>query len=237
MTRRHPHVFALFDRSHQRGLPYQRGRTSIAGRPTLKLTAIHPLRIRDWRKRPRLNLLSWRKDSSRTHAANRPVAVSKTGRVLACSRKSSAVEEESSRSLLWMLQQRSWTWLKARAGYYTRTVWGSPTTDFKKTRLPQHHLALFCTQRFPTASISAQVSERLLRLLTRRATKQRRPFETVVVELLASGLKNAETRIDEAEELLQALELMQDDDLWDAAKARLSLRLSSELENLRQKQL
>ena len=85
------------------------------------------------------------------------------------------------------------------------------------------------------ASLSVKVSERLLQSLKRRATQQRKSLEKEVVELLATGLKNADTGIDELEDVLQPLELMTDDDLWNAARSHLPRRLSSELEKLHQK--
>ena len=85
------------------------------------------------------------------------------------------------------------------------------------------------------ASISVRVSERLLQSLKRRATKQRKSLEKEVVELIATGLENADSGSDELEEVLQPLELMTDDDLWNAARSRLPRSLSSELEKLHQK--
>ena len=83
------------------------------------------------------------------------------------------------------------------------------------------------------ASISVQVSERLLQSLMRRATKQRKSLEKEVVELIATGLENSDAGIDELEDVLQPLELMTDDDLWSAT--RLPRSLSGELEKLPQK--
>ncbi|MBC7820697.1 MAG: hypothetical protein IAG10_27750 [Planctomycetaceae bacterium] len=85
------------------------------------------------------------------------------------------------------------------------------------------------------ASISVQVSGRLLQSLKRRATKQRKSLEKEVVELIATGLQNADAGSSELEEVLQPLEMMTDDDLWNAARSRLPRRLSSELEKLHQK--
>ena len=85
------------------------------------------------------------------------------------------------------------------------------------------------------ASISVRVSERLLQSLMRRATKQRKSLEKEVVELIATGLKNADLGRDELEEILQPLEKMTDDDLWNAARSHLPRSLSSELEKLHQK--
>ncbi len=85
------------------------------------------------------------------------------------------------------------------------------------------------------ASLSVQVSERLLQTLKRRATSQRKSLEKEVVELIATGLKNADADRDELEEVLQPLEMMTDDDLWNAARSRLPRSLSSELEKLHQK--
>lgn len=85
------------------------------------------------------------------------------------------------------------------------------------------------------ASISVRVSERLLQSLKRRATRQRKSLEKEVVELIATGLQSADAGIDELEEFLQPLEMMTDDDLWNAAKSHLPRRLSSELEKLHQK--
>ena len=84
-------------------------------------------------------------------------------------------------------------------------------------------------------SISVQVSKRMLQSLTRRAMKQRQSLEKEVVALIATGLKNAEVGIDEVEDLLQPLELMPDDDLWNAARSRMPRSLSGELEKLHQK--
>lgn len=85
------------------------------------------------------------------------------------------------------------------------------------------------------ASLSVQVSERLLQSLKRRATSRRKSLEKEVVELIATGLKNSDAGRDELEEILQPLEMMTDDDLWNAARSRLPRSLSSELEKLHQK--
>ncbi|MBC7817186.1 MAG: hypothetical protein IAG10_09890 [Planctomycetaceae bacterium] len=85
------------------------------------------------------------------------------------------------------------------------------------------------------ASISVQISERLLQSLRCRATKQRKSLEKEVVELIATGLQNADAGSDELDEVLQSLELMTGDDLWNAARSRLQRSLSSELEKLHQK--
>ena len=85
------------------------------------------------------------------------------------------------------------------------------------------------------ASISVQVSGRLLQSLKRRATSRRKSLEKEVVELITTGLQNADAGIGELEEFLQPLEMMTDDDLWNAARSRLPRRLSSELEKLHQK--
>ncbi len=87
------------------------------------------------------------------------------------------------------------------------------------------------------ASLSVQVSERLLQSLKRRAMKQCRSLDKEVADLIATGLKRSDLGADELQELLQPLELMTDDDLWNAARSRLPRRLSSELEKLhRQRQ-
>ena len=85
------------------------------------------------------------------------------------------------------------------------------------------------------ASLSVRVSQRLLQSLKRRATKHRKSLEKEVAELIATALQNADAGIDELEEVLLPLELMTDDDLWNAARSHLPGRLSGELEKLHQK--
>lgn len=85
------------------------------------------------------------------------------------------------------------------------------------------------------AAISLHVSECLLESLQRRATEQCTSLEREAVDLLAAGLRHVEAGHDAVEELLQPLELMTDDDLWNAARSRLPRRLSSELEKLHHK--
>ena len=84
------------------------------------------------------------------------------------------------------------------------------------------------------ASLSVRVSERLLQSLKRRATEQCRSLDREVADLIATGLQRSELGADELAELLQPLELMTDDDLWNAARSRLPRRLSGELEKLHQ---
>lgn len=55
------------------------------------------------------------------------------------------------------------------------------------------------------------------------------------MELIATGLENADAGSDKLEEVLQPLELMTDGDLWNAPRSRLPRSLSSELEKLHQK--
>jgi hypothetical protein len=85
------------------------------------------------------------------------------------------------------------------------------------------------------ASLSVRVSRRLLQALKCRATSQRKSLEKEVLELIATGLKNADTGSGELEEFLQPLEMMADDDLWNAARSRLPRSLSSEFEKLHHK--
>jgi uncharacterized protein with von Willebrand factor type A (vWA) domain len=85
------------------------------------------------------------------------------------------------------------------------------------------------------ASLSVQVSGRLLQSLKRRATEQCRSLDKEVADLIAAGLQRSDAGGNELEELLQPLELMTDGDLWNAAKSRLPRRLSGELEKLHQK--
>lgn len=82
------------------------------------------------------------------------------------------------------------------------------------------------------AALSIHVSERLLKSLQRRATEQRTSLEREAVDLLAAGLRHVEDGHDAIEELLLPLELMTDDDLWNAARSSLPRRLTSELEKL-----
>ena len=84
-------------------------------------------------------------------------------------------------------------------------------------------------------SLSVQVSGRLLQSLKRRAARQRTSLEKEVADLIATGLQRSELGTDELEELLQPLDLMADDDLWNAARSRLPSRLSNELAKLHQK--
>ena len=85
------------------------------------------------------------------------------------------------------------------------------------------------------ASLSVQVSGRLLQSLKRRAMAQSQSLDKEVVDLIATGLQRSEIGEDDVEELLQPLEMMTDDDLWNAARSRLPRRLSSELEKLHQR--
>ena len=85
------------------------------------------------------------------------------------------------------------------------------------------------------ASLSIRVSERLLQSLKRRATRQHKSLEKEVADLLATGLQQSDMSADDVVELLQPLEMLTDDDLWNAVRSRLPRRLSSELEKLHQK--
>lgn len=86
------------------------------------------------------------------------------------------------------------------------------------------------------AAISIRVSEQMLESLQRRATRQSKSLEHEAAELLAVGLLTADSKVDDLDAQLQSLELMTDDDLLNAARSRLSRRLSLELEKLHQKQ-
>ena len=85
------------------------------------------------------------------------------------------------------------------------------------------------------ASLSVRVSEGLLQSLKRRATAQCQSLEKEVVELIASGLEKSDSEANLLEEFLQPLEVMSDDDLWNAAKSRLPRSLFNELAKLHQK--
>lgn len=84
------------------------------------------------------------------------------------------------------------------------------------------------------ASLSVRVSESLLQSLKRRATEQCRSLDKEVADLIATGLQRSGLDADELNATLQPLELMTDDDLWNAARSRLPRRLSRELERLHQ---
>ena len=84
------------------------------------------------------------------------------------------------------------------------------------------------------ASLSVRVSESLLQSLKRRATERCRSLDREVADLIATGLKRSDVDADELGETLRPLELMTDDDLWNAARSRLPQRLSRELEKLHQ---
>lgn len=84
------------------------------------------------------------------------------------------------------------------------------------------------------ASLSVRVSESLLQSLKRRATERCRSLDREVADLIATGLQRSDVDADELGETLRPLELMTDDDLWNAARSRLPQRLSRELEKLHQ---
>ena len=85
------------------------------------------------------------------------------------------------------------------------------------------------------ASLTVQMPEKLLRSLQRRASQSRQPVGKEVVELIESALSQADLRDTDITELLQPLETMTDDDLWNAAESRLPKTLARKLESLHSK--
>ena len=85
------------------------------------------------------------------------------------------------------------------------------------------------------ASLTVQMPEKLLRSLQRRALQSRQPVGKEVVELIESALSQADLRDTDITELLQPLETMTDDDLWNAAESRLPKTLARKLESLHSK--
>ena len=85
------------------------------------------------------------------------------------------------------------------------------------------------------ASLTVQLPEKLLQSLQRRASKTRKPVGKQVIELIETALSQVDLLESDIAELLQPLDAMTDNDLWNAAESRLPKTLARKLESLHSK--